>query len=280
MDVFVQPFLQRLEIPLLEFSGESADLFLCRLKELGGEEVSQRIGGEVAEASVAPMHILQAALGVVGGRYSKVFHHQFVPTAWHIGRLQPSYQKISLDLVAQADMQVVGHLVRFGADKGRRRVVESEMELIHRQVIEGSRKGFSELGEEKLPEGQAPARQVFPKAGLGLVDAEGNRRGAGGAVKLQAGGKALIVDAVAGLVQGREEGVLEIGFLETRGDAGIARPQAGGEGVGGNVDAAPGEIKADSLGQLAAENLLTGNGAGAIENRKVRLALGTGDLGR
>ena len=67
MDVLAQPGEQPGEIAPGERLVEAAELAAGPAEELGGVDVAQRVGREVAEQPGAPVDVLQAALGVVGG---------------------------------------------------------------------------------------------------------------------------------------------------------------------------------------------------------------------
>src|SRR5690606_21210848 len=74
------------------------------------------------------------------------------------------------------------------------------------------------------------------------------------------GRQALLVEGVAGLVQGAEEGLVEVPGVVAGGDADVAGAEGGAEGVGGLVEAAAGEVEADGGGGGLGEELLAVDG--------------------
>jgi hypothetical protein len=50
--------------------------------QLGGVEVAQCVGGEIAEAPHAPMDVLKASMSVVGRAYDKEVFKLIVPSLW------------------------------------------------------------------------------------------------------------------------------------------------------------------------------------------------------
>ena len=82
--------------------------------------------------------------------------------------------------------------------------------------------------------------------------------------------EALLVEAVPGLVQHREEPREEVGLALARRQAHIARREAGGERVRGLVQPPGLEVEADRGGQAGAHGALLLRGVGAVHERVVR----------
>ncbi len=83
---------------------------------------------------------------------------------------------------------------------------------------------MDEVGPPGFPEGSRAPDTVFPEAGLGFMNAEG-----GGLAEWRAElrfGETLVVETVAGLVQGTVKGDHEVVFVVAGGHAGIARAEA------------------------------------------------------
>ena len=68
------------------------------------------------------------------------------------------------------------------------------------------------------------------------------------------GGQALLVDAVAGLVQDAEEAFVEVARIVARGDAAVAGADAAAERVRRDVQPAGGEVEADRRRRRLAED--------------------------
>ena len=109
---------------------------------------------------------------------------------------------------------------------------------------------------------------IFPEPRLRLVDPQRDCLAHRCAVVI--GIEALLVEAVADLVQDPEERVAEIVFVEARRDPAIARPDARAERVGGYVQPAALEVKADCRGGRLAEDLLPIARIEAVEDRRPR----------
>jgi len=54
-------------------------------KELGAEEIAERVGGEVGKHPGAPVTVLQAALGIAGRRHAEVAAIRLVPGSGKVG---------------------------------------------------------------------------------------------------------------------------------------------------------------------------------------------------
>ena len=66
VNLFSQPAKEGLVIAIFHRSGEGRNIPIRGLPKLGGGQVAERVGGEVAEAAKRPVDILQATAGIVG----------------------------------------------------------------------------------------------------------------------------------------------------------------------------------------------------------------------
>src|SRR5688572_24895249 len=105
-----------------------------------------------------------------------------------------------------------------------------------------------------LPELDAPSDVVFPKTRLGFMDAHRAIMSERRAVMLSL--QPLVVESVTRLVKHAVERLREIALIVARGQARVARPEAGAKRVRRGVDASGIEVKADGLGDFAIERLL------------------------
>src|ERR1035441_5950462 len=117
MNFFVQPVPQGLEVTPFERALERSGFLFRGGKKLGRIKVAQGIGGEIAETTVAPMDVLEAALGIIWRNNAQVLFHRVVPDPGNVRRLQASGDEGGFNIESKADMKVVSHLVRFGADQ-------------------------------------------------------------------------------------------------------------------------------------------------------------------
>ena len=66
VDLFSQPAKEGLVVAIFHRSGEGGKVPIRGLPKLGGGEVAESVGGEVAEAAERPVNVLQATAGIVG----------------------------------------------------------------------------------------------------------------------------------------------------------------------------------------------------------------------
>ena len=261
VDVFLHPAEEGGEIAFGEGGGDDG-VVLGGVEELGGVDVAEGVGGEVAESAHGPMDVLEAAFGIGLGAEAEELFEGFVPGGGDVGDLEFAGEEGAFEFEAEEDVEVVGRFVGFDADAGVGGAIDSDEELVEVE--------FLEMGEELLgawepffPEGAAAADVVFPESGLGFVDAEGDGL-TGGEVEV-GGGEALFVEAVAGFVHDAEEGGGEVVFVVAGGEADVGGAEGGAEGVGGGVDASALEVEAEGLGDFVVEGLLGFDGSGAVE---------------
>ena len=159
-----------------------------------------------------------------------------------------------LELEAQEDVQVVGDLVGLDADQRRLDEVGRAHERVERDVAQLLGERVLDLGQVALPERARAADHVLPEARLRLVQAE---RGGGAAERaLDLARQALLVEAVAGLVQHREEAGEEVVLALARRQAHVAGREAGGERVRRLVEPPGLEVEADRRRQAGADGAL------------------------
>ena len=261
VDVFLHPAEEGEEVAFGE-GGGNGGVVLRGVEELGGVDVAEGVGREVAEAAHGPMDVLEAAFGVVFGFEAEEFFEGFVPGGGDVGDLEFAGEEGALELETEKDVEVVGGFVGLHADAGVGGSVDADEELVEVE--------FLKVGEELVgarepffPEGATTADVVFPESGLGFVNAEGDGL-TGGEVEV-GGGEALFVEAVAGFVHDAEEGGGEVVFVVAGGEADVGGAEGGAEGVGGGVDAAALEVEAERFGDFVVEGLLGFDGGGAVE---------------
>src|SRR5262245_59996298 len=89
-------------------------------------------------------------------------------------------------------------------------------------------------------------------------------------------GEALVVDAVARLVQDAEEGLIEPARIVARRDAAVAGAVAATEWVGGDVEPAGTEVETNRRSRRLAENLLPFDRVVALQEVSLRRPAGRG----
>ena len=81
VDVLAQPVAQRRELAAAELRLDLGQVGAGARPQLGGDQVPERVGREVAEQPGAPVHVLQHALRVVGDLDAEQPVHALVPRA-------------------------------------------------------------------------------------------------------------------------------------------------------------------------------------------------------
>ena len=66
VNLFPQPAEEGLVVAIFYRGGEGGKVPIRGLPKLGGGEVAERVGGEVAKAAKGPVNVLQATAGIVG----------------------------------------------------------------------------------------------------------------------------------------------------------------------------------------------------------------------
>ncbi len=107
--------------------------------EVGGVEIAEAVGREIAEDAHAPVDVLEAAFGVVLHGESEEGLEAAVPLGGDIGEGELAGEDGAFQLEAEEDVQVVGDLVGLDADV-------AALGLVHRGVeVVGSEGG--EMGK-------------------------------------------------------------------------------------------------------------------------------------
>jgi hypothetical protein len=89
---------------------------LQRLPQAAGIHIAQRVGREITEHADRPVHILQHAVGRGVDGHAEVLQEAGVPGLFQVVERQLAGHEPALQVETQHHMQVVVHLVRFGAD--------------------------------------------------------------------------------------------------------------------------------------------------------------------
>src|SRR5713101_1784424 len=129
MNVLVEPALEAVKFSMTEVAVQVAQVLTGLFHELRGVEIAERIGGEVADASHAPVDVLKAPMGVGGRRQLKRLLEFLVPSAGDVGRLQIAADQGLLQLETQDNVHVVGSLVGLHSNERRPNVVDGENEV-------------------------------------------------------------------------------------------------------------------------------------------------------
>ena len=66
-----------------------------------------------------PVHVLQAAVTIVGRRDAEIGLHAGAPCLRQVRDPEPSFEKLQLQIEPQHDVKIVGHFVSVGADERR-----------------------------------------------------------------------------------------------------------------------------------------------------------------
>ena len=82
------------------------------------------------------MHVLQAAVAVVGRHHAQIGVHSLAPGFRQIFHRQAALQHLQLQIEPQHDVEIVGHLVGVAADQRARDLVDGAIEGVERHVCE------------------------------------------------------------------------------------------------------------------------------------------------
>ena len=98
---------------------------------MGGVDVPEGVGGEVAEAAHGPVDVLKAAFGVVFGTEAKEFFEGVIPSGGDVGHFELAGEEGAFEFEAEEDVKVVGGFIGLDADgrvggavDGREEVIE------------------------------------------------------------------------------------------------------------------------------------------------------------
>jgi hypothetical protein len=242
VDLLAKPAKEGLIVSVVDGGGEGGEIPLGGLPKLGGGQIAESVGGEVAKASEGPVDVLEATARIVRNFDAEQFFKKLVPCGGEIADSEISIKELRFQFKAQEDVEIVGDFIGFDPDEGAFYGIGGAPALL---VVPAGQvgKSLNEVGPPGFPERAGSANAVFPKAGLGFVDAERcglAKRGA----KLRFG-ETLVVKSVASFVKDAVEGDHKVGFIVAGGHAGIAWAKAGAEGVGAGVETTRGDVESN-----------------------------------
>jgi hypothetical protein len=114
-----QPGMQFFELTFPDLIVKVGDLFVDDLPNLEGDEVTEGVGGEVAEIAKGPVNVLEDSFGVVLGGDAEIFFETGVPYLRQVFDLEFPLKQTDLNFEAEHDVEVVGGFIGFNADGGR-----------------------------------------------------------------------------------------------------------------------------------------------------------------
>src|SRR5262249_12868556 len=112
-----QPAEQPRELAAGKLLIERRKLSAQALVELGGNDGTEGVGGEVAKGADGPVNVLQAPLEVIRRTDSEPLLHAGVPGLREVPYRELSGEQLLLQLIAQHDVQRIGELVRIDTDQ-------------------------------------------------------------------------------------------------------------------------------------------------------------------
>ena len=172
VDALFEPGSERSKLAPLDLGGDLWDIGQGLIVELHRQQGAQGISGKISDGAKRPVYVLQHALGIVGRDDAQIGFHLCVPRLGQLRQFHFPLQHVVLDLEAQENVQVVGHLVGFDADHARLDFVNCSIERLQVHPIELLGEELLEAGEIKGPEAPAAPYHVFPQAGLRFVDSQ------------------------------------------------------------------------------------------------------------
>ena len=115
--------------------------------ELRAQDVADGVALEgAADAAAVPVHVLQAAVAVVGRGDAEVGLEARAPGLGQVLDREPALQQLQLQVEAQHDVQIVGHLVGVGADQRALDLVDGAVERVERHAPSCSGKALRSSG--------------------------------------------------------------------------------------------------------------------------------------
>ena len=175
------------------------------------------------------MHVLQAALLVVGHVEPQIFFIFRVPERGHLIRRDLAVDEGLFQLVADHDVDAVGQLVRVHTVQARTRYVDRLVQLPVGHVGEGIAGQLPQLRRDEAQERLAPADDVFKETGNALVHGAGHI--VVGVIRVLLFRHILHEQRVSALVHGGEDVRDEIILIKMSRHADIVRSVMVGEGV-------------------------------------------------
>ncbi len=88
------------------------------------------------------MHILQNTMGIVRHRQTEVALEAGVPRIAQVRRVQATGDEVAFQFEAQQDVEVVVHLVGFGADVAGLDAVDGTVEIVRPAQATGAEMAF------------------------------------------------------------------------------------------------------------------------------------------
>src|SRR5208282_901450 len=86
--------------------------------QLSGIQIAQRVGGKVTHRTQTPVNVLKDSAPVVGDNQAKQLLKTRIPGFGEVLDLKPPFYQGEFDFEPEQNVQVIGHFVRFDADKG------------------------------------------------------------------------------------------------------------------------------------------------------------------
>ena len=222
VDLLAQPIAQRLELASGELGVQSAQFLVGRGEELGGVEIAQRVGGEIADQPGPPVNVLQHALRVaVGGtmpRYCWYFSFQAPGSRPRPGRRRSgpaptrNDRMCRLYVASSASTRMNDGRTSLMANRSRRAA-----------LAQGPGKALWAAGKKCSQNGRLrPTRFSHSRDCDSWMPSE---TASPNGVPKWSRRQALLVDAVARFVQDAEEGLIEVVRVVAGGDAAVVRAE-------------------------------------------------------
>ena len=253
MHIGPQPAEQRRHVPFRQRGIQARFRRPRRLHQLRRRHGAEGVGGEVAEGAIVPVDVLQAALGVVGGRDAEHPVQRLVPRARQVHDLEIPRDQGAFQPEAQDDMGGVGDLVGVHADEAAFHPPPLPGEVRGGIGFRRPAEGRAQLAAEEGQEGIRPAGLHLDDQGLGFM-----RRHAGGLahrLPRPAGRQPALVQRVPRLVQHAEQRLGHV-VLVVEGRQPHIRRRAAAEGVQRFVEPRVVVVEPDPLRQPAAQAAL------------------------
>ena len=129
VDVFLHPGEEGEKVALGEGGGDGF-ILLGRFEKLGGVDVAEGVGREVAQAAHRPVDVLETAIGVVFRAEPEEFFELIIPGGGDVGDFEFAGEQGAFELETEEDVEIVGGFIGLDADGGVGTTIDGGEEVI------------------------------------------------------------------------------------------------------------------------------------------------------
>ena len=158
-----EPFQKQAEPSSGDGCGEIGQIGFDRGHHLRGVDVAEGVGGEVADQSGAPVDVLENPFGCGGRADPEVLFESIVPGDRKIGHGELPTDEGPLEIEAEHDVKVVGHLVSLDTDQRRTDDEQRPLDFLGGCARQRCREHPPRLRQAPLPERERATDEILPQ---------------------------------------------------------------------------------------------------------------------